>query len=132
MSATCPEDGAELGRIRDGYPALANWIARDPDGDTYVFRKFDRLAARNILHLQARLIDPEHDIDEIDEQARNSNDSNSELSSRRWETLMEQATIPNRPEAMRLVKLDELNGLLKNYCKLYIRPCPLQMYLSRG
>ena len=46
----------ELGQLRDGYPALAKWIARDPDNETLIFRRFDRLAARNILHLQAQLI----------------------------------------------------------------------------
>lgn len=36
----------ELGTHRDGYPALAAWISHDPDNETFIFRKFDRLAAK--------------------------------------------------------------------------------------
>jgi hypothetical protein len=117
MVATCKPNDVELGHVRDGYPALAEWIARDVDGDTYMFRKFDRLAARNILHLQARLVALEYEIDQLDEQARQCKDPNVKLSSRRWETLMEQAKIPDGLEEARVQKLDELKVLLKEYCK---------------
>jgi predicted nuclease with TOPRIM domain len=117
MAVTCQLNDVELGRVRDGYPALAEWIARDVDGDTYMFRKFDRLAARNILHLQARLVALEYEIDQLDEQARQSKDPNVKLSSRRWETLMEQAKIPDGLEEVRIQKLDELKVLLREYCK---------------
>jgi hypothetical protein len=33
MSAMPEQEDIELGAIRDGYPALANWIARDPDNE---------------------------------------------------------------------------------------------------
>ncbi|KAJ5965584.1 hypothetical protein N7481_012298 [Penicillium waksmanii] len=61
---------AELGNVRDGYPTLASWIGRDPDGETLVFRRFRRLSARNLLHLQSGLIQLEQEIDELDEEAR--------------------------------------------------------------
>lgn len=81
----------ELGRLRDGYPALGAWVARDPDDESFVFRKFDRLGARNILHLQGRLIALENEIDRLDEDARQSDDFEARQSSRRWETLMKNA-----------------------------------------
>lgn len=38
-------------RNRNGFPAVAAWIARDLDNETFIFRKFDELTARNLLHL---------------------------------------------------------------------------------
>ncbi|PVH93843.1 hypothetical protein DM02DRAFT_603402 [Periconia macrospinosa] len=111
----------ELGQVRDGYPALAAWIARDPDGEAFVFRKFDRLAARNILHLQSRLIALENDIDQLDEEARRTGDSETKQSLRRWETLMKHAENPNRPEKKRVAKLDELKDVLKEYYETLLR-----------
>jgi hypothetical protein len=118
------EVDVELGQLRDGYPALAKWIAQDPDNETLIFRRFDRLAARNILHLQAQLIALEHEIDELDEAARTSADFDARQSSRRWETLMKHATAPdaNRPEKKRVEKFTELNILLKEYCEHPVTP----------
>lgn len=116
--ATSPDNGhIELGTIRDGYPALAAWIARDPDNEAFVFRKFGRLGARNILHLQSQLIAIEHEIDQLDEEARRSHDLDVRQSSRRWETLIEHAGDANRPEHRRVKKLNELQALLREYCK---------------
>lgn len=55
-------------RGRLGYPSLAAWIAHDPDSETYIFRKFDRLSARNLLNLQYELIELEAKIDSLDEE----------------------------------------------------------------
>lgn len=116
--ATPPRhDDIELGAIRDGYPALAAWIARDPDNEAFVFRKFGRLGARNILHLQSQLIAIEHEVDQLDGEARRSNDLETRQSSRRWETLMEHAGDANRPEHKRVEKLNELRTLLREYCR---------------
>jgi hypothetical protein len=125
MSEMSQKFEVELGHLRDGYPALASWIARDPDNETLIFRRFDRLAARNILHLQAQLIALEHEIDELDEVARTSADFEARQSSRRWETLMKHAAAPedaNRPEKKRVEKLTELNILLREYCGHTVTP----------
>lgn len=117
METSPKSPNVELGHVRDGYPALASWIARDPDNETFVFRKFDRLAARNILHLQSKLIALEREIDQLDEQARASDDFEERQSLRRWETLMMNASDSQRPERKRVEKLDELKGLLREYRK---------------
>ncbi|KAF1849761.1 uncharacterized protein K460DRAFT_399873 [Cucurbitaria berberidis CBS 394.84] len=112
------EEEIELGVLRDGYPALADWIARDPDNETFVFRKFDRLAARNILHLQAQLTALEREIEQLDETARHSPESNVRQSLRRYETLINRANDaanPGSPESRLITKLKELKELLKDY-----------------
>ncbi|KAF1956893.1 hypothetical protein CC80DRAFT_444140 [Byssothecium circinans] len=66
-------------RLRSGYPSLAAWIARDPDNETYVFRKFDRLSARNLLNLQNELMDLESKIDSMDQEMLSVGGSNPVL-----------------------------------------------------
>jgi hypothetical protein len=106
----------ELGKLRDGYPSLASWIARDHDSETLIFRKFDRLAARNILGLQAQLTSLEHEIDQLDEEARRSSDFEARQSLRRWKTLTKLAEDATRSEKKTVEKLNELKSLLKEYC----------------
>jgi hypothetical protein len=109
MASAAPR--IELGHLRDGYPALTARISQDPDSETFVFRRFDRLAARSILHLQAHLTSLEQDLDAFDDEARRSADEKPRQSSRRWETLMTYEPAKNRVE-----KLEELRLVLEDYC----------------
>lgn len=106
----------DLGDARDGYPALASWISRDPDSETYVFRKFNCLIARIILHHQCQLIALEKEIDELDQEARRS-DLDAQEASKIYETLIDLAKDPNRIERKRVEKLDEAKRLLTEYRK---------------
>ncbi|KAK4073087.1 hypothetical protein Purlil1_13136 [Purpureocillium lilacinum] len=38
-----------------GFPLLAGRMALGPDYETFIFRRYDRLSARNLLHLESRL-----------------------------------------------------------------------------
>jgi hypothetical protein len=110
----------ELGQLRDGYPALASWIAQDPDNETFIFRKFDKLAARNILHLQAQLFAIERELEDLDDDLRRSNDLEALQSLRRWETLVEHGRDPNKTESKLVQKLQDLKALLKEYCAFFV------------
>ncbi|OAL46763.1 hypothetical protein IQ07DRAFT_545756 [Pyrenochaeta sp. DS3sAY3a] len=105
----------ELSVLRDGYPALAAWVARDPDRETFVCRKFSQLAARNILHLQAELIALEHEIKQQDEEARRSTDFQTRQASRRWETLLKGAATADSLAWKRVESLKRLKTLLREY-----------------
>jgi hypothetical protein len=85
MNCPKPESDVEIGRVRDGYPSVARWIAQDPDDDPLLFRRFGRHSARILLHLQCRLVALEKEIDELDEQARTSEDLDTRRSLQRWE-----------------------------------------------
>jgi hypothetical protein len=50
----------------EGYPSLADFIASDEDRSTYIFKRFDRLAVRNLLHLQSKLAALQARQDELD------------------------------------------------------------------
>jgi hypothetical protein len=117
MSLLSTSPDIEVGRLRDGYPTLSAWIARDPDNETFVFRKFDRMSARNLLHMQSQMVALEHEIDALDEAARRSPDAMARQSSRRFETLVEMAKDASRPEKLRVEKLAELKIKIKDYRK---------------
>ncbi|KAI9686991.1 MAG: hypothetical protein M1822_002744 [Bathelium mastoideum] len=111
----------ELSYLRAGYPSLAAWIARDPDHEAFVFRRFDRLAARNLLHLQSRLITVELEIDQLDEEARLNSDYEARQSSRRWETLVRRAEEGKELEKKRLAKGEELEARIREYHDALLR-----------
>ena len=53
-----------------GFPLVAAFIAADKDKTATIYRRFDRLAARNLLYLQGRLVQLEaiqdrHDADDL-------------------------------------------------------------------
>ena len=105
---------------RDGYPALARWIASDQDYEGFVFRRFDRLSARNLLNLQSRLLALEKAINELDSESRQQRDTGL----RRWETVVEGASAANddagqNPELQkkRLRLYDELEDVTQRYRK---------------
>jgi hypothetical protein len=115
MSPSTVDNAVELGHVRDGYPALAAWIACDPDNESFVFRKFDRLSARNLLHFQSQLTQLEREIDELDDAARKSADGTQRETLRRWEDFLELAKDSTRPERRRMKKVDELRVVVKEY-----------------
>jgi len=52
---------AELARVKpiNGFPRVADKIASDPDKTTTIYRRFDRLSARNLLFLEAEIAELE-------------------------------------------------------------------------
>ncbi|USP73078.1 hypothetical protein yc1106_00352 [Curvularia clavata] len=102
-------------RNRDGYPTLARWIARDPDGETFVFRKFDQLAARYALHLQARITSLEAEIEGQDRIARNHAEYEVRQGSKSWEMLSERAKAVDSFEEKRVNSIEEMGELVQKY-----------------
>ncbi|KAL3490637.1 hypothetical protein BJX62DRAFT_251850 [Aspergillus germanicus] len=102
----------EEGRIRDGYPALSSWLSRDPDDEGFIFRRFSRLSARNLLNLQSQLISIEKELEDLDRESRQTQD----VGLRRWETFENQLKDASNKLAQRRKKLyDELEDKMKNY-----------------
>jgi hypothetical protein len=109
----------------DGHPALADFLAQDPDHETYVFRKFKRLAVRNVLYLQGELTALEEEVETLEREATKSDDPEVHLSMRSWKTLDENARRPGGEKSLecRLKQLHgSLDGKLKTYCSLSFCP----------
>jgi hypothetical protein len=102
---------------QDGYPSLADFIAQDPDHETFVFRRFKSLSARNILNLQGELIALEDDIAALECEAADSVDPELHLSMRSWAVFHENSrnnirTLEQRQKAL----ASALEVKLKKYC----------------
>lgn len=74
-----------------GYPAIAKFIAQDPDHETFVFRRFDELTARNLLNLQSQLLVLQEDLASVDKEANSGRDPDLSLSMRSWRVMEEKA-----------------------------------------
>lgn len=116
---TIPMTAVNTEPYRDGYPAVAAWISRDPDHETYVFRRFDRLSARTLLYLQSELTDLEAKLEAFDRETTASNDMELKQSARKWETFAAnvERRRPQEIERMRLVQNIEVK--LKKYREFY-------------
>ncbi|KAF2689348.1 hypothetical protein K458DRAFT_439699 [Lentithecium fluviatile CBS 122367] len=118
MTTTTQAPDIELGTLRDGYPALAKWIAQDPDDDPLVFRRFGRQSARSLLHLQCRLVALVAELDALDEEARSAKDVETRRSLQRWETLIANAKTDESVEDRLVKKQDEFETLLEKYYRM--------------
>lgn len=102
----------------NGYPALADFIAQDADHETYVFRKFKRLAVRNVLHLQGELLQLEAETEALEREAAASTDIEVPLSMRCWAIRDENARAPDRDLERKLKESAEaVDVKLKKYCQ---------------
>lgn len=63
-----PEDGRVEIQFVNGYASLAAFIASDADKSTAIYRRFDRLSARNLLFLQSELEELQALQDKYDEE----------------------------------------------------------------
>jgi hypothetical protein len=99
----------------DGFAAVSAFIARDPDHETYVFRKFKRLTARTLLHLQSELVDLEYQLDELDHEAENSKDKDLRRSMRNWEVFKSNAATRDKVEGRRKRLFDGIEATLRKY-----------------
>ena len=117
MQRSIVED-VEKGSINDrtnGYASLASFIARDPDNETYIYRKFDELSARNLLYLQSELLYLEVRLKRLDDEVRGSDDPDMHDAARTWEEFTRQLELgdPKAKEKMDLII--KLRSKIKEY-----------------
>lgn len=51
----------------DGYRLFSDFISSDPLRSTTIFRRFDRLAIRNLLYLESELASLERELERLDD-----------------------------------------------------------------
>lgn len=96
----------------DGFPSLAAFIASDRDGTTAIYKRFNRLAARNLLALQSELAEIEAKLDRLDEEDKWNPEAMQSL--RNWQKYKERAGCG--PERMELMV--QLKTAMKEYSKM--------------
>lgn len=77
-SNTSPQDvelagGPQQGVAREprplrGFPSLAAFMSENSCSESFIFQRFDRLAARNLLYLQSELAEFQKKMDDLDRQ----------------------------------------------------------------
>lgn len=97
-----------------GYTAAASWLARN---EPFIFRKFDRLAAFNLLCLQSEILELEQKLDAIHASTLSSEDMELKDTASTWETLIVQCESANVPSyaAERMSLIEDLRNKLKHY-----------------
>lgn len=93
----------------DGFPSLANFIASDSDGTSTIFKRFNRLAARNLLNLQSELAELEARLDDFDDKDRENRDSLQSL--RNWRDFKDR----NDEDSERRKLLQDIQKTVKEY-----------------
>ncbi|KAM5344699.1 hypothetical protein ACJ41O_010561 [Fusarium nematophilum] len=93
----------------DGFPSLAHFIASDRDRTSAIFKRFNRLAARNLLTLQSELAELEATLDEYDQQDQRTREASQSL--RNWEDYKAR----NGTNSDRRILLGKIKTTLKDY-----------------
>lgn len=117
----CPdvEDGGIQVHHLKGYPSLAAFIASDKDKSTAIYRRFDRLSARNLLRFQSELAELEAQQDALDEEDFHATTEEKGILGS-WIVFSEKAAEPgNIRERERMELAREIREKLKEYRKNY-------------
>jgi hypothetical protein len=100
---------------KEGFADVARWIALDPDNETFIYRKFDELAARNLLYLQAEILVLEKELNKLDINDANSDDMDLRDAIRTWEALTQRYDNNNEEARVRMNLIVKIREKLKEY-----------------
>ena len=116
---TSPSEKHQL--LARGFPSLSYFVASDPDDGAFVFRRFDRLSARNLLFLQSEIAELEaeqHHLDDEDAAPRSFEESASRQD---WAVFVDRANDVTSPfhnkERRRMELAKRIRKKLKEYSK---------------
>ncbi|KIV85583.1 hypothetical protein PV11_01261 [Exophiala sideris] len=108
-----------------GFADVASFLADDKEHSSSIYRRYERLAARNLLYLQAELRELELELEELD---RDDTDARSDvadmLAAMDWQDAPDSATednSPNEKEARRKKLIFKLRGKIKESQKAVLR-----------
>jgi hypothetical protein len=66
LSSGSQQDGTTGQRPLRGFPSLAAFMSSNSNSETFIFKRFDKLAARNLLYLQSELAYLQDKLDDFD------------------------------------------------------------------
>jgi hypothetical protein len=112
-----PDPDLELGRAPrnfiNGFPSVAAFIASDPDHSFFIYNAFHRLSSRNLLYLEAEILDLQKQQDDLD--FRDSRrDPDVQQCLRSW-TKLRTSGDPDQVKRMELI--EKIREKLKEYRK---------------
>lgn len=104
--------------MKTGFPELARRLAIHPDYEAFIFRKFDKLSAQTLLHLESKLTYLEWKLGQADRQATDSQDNEMLRSIRVWEAFEDNAEDKARPDHAHMKIAEHIIETLKEYRKI--------------
>jgi hypothetical protein len=112
-----PDPDLELGQAPrnfiNGFPSVAAFIASDPDNSFFIYNAFHRLSSRNLLYLEAEILDLQKQQDDLD--FRDSRrDPDVQQCFRSW-TKLRTSGDPDQVKRMELI--EKIREKLKEYRK---------------
>ena len=100
----------------NGFASVAAFIAKDPDNTSTIYRRFDRLTARNLLYLQSKLQNLEATLDELDNEDLRTDDVESKKAATSWEDFEQLAKTEGRErEKKRMEVAEQIEIAIKKY-----------------
>ena len=101
----------------NGFASVAAFIAKDPDNTSTIYRRFDRLTARNLLYLQSKLQNLEATQDQLDEEDLRTDDVESKRAATSWEDFERLAKTQGREERerKRMEVAEQIEIAIKKY-----------------
>lgn len=117
MSQTFDVELAVLDKVYpNGFATVAAFIAKDPDNTSTIYRRFDRLTARNLLYLQSRLQNLEATLDQLDDEDFRTDDEESKRAATSWEDFERLAKDESRGrEKKRMEVAEQIEIAIKKY-----------------
>lgn len=107
---------------KEGFAHVARWISLDPDGEPFIFRKFNELAAQNLLYIQAEMLYLEQQLRCLDAKDANSEDMERKDTARTWETFTRQYGAGDVDASLRMALIKDLRSKTREY-RGYPEPC---------
>ncbi len=100
----------------NGFASVAAFIAKDSDNTSTIYRRFDRLAARNLLYLQSKLQSLEATQDQLDDEDLRADDVESKKAATSWEDFERLAKTEGRErEKKRMEVAEQIEIAIKKY-----------------
>ncbi|KAL4866928.1 hypothetical protein BDV12DRAFT_210217 [Aspergillus spectabilis] len=102
---------------REGFAELSRWIALEHDNETYIYRRFRGLSARNLTYMQCEMLLLEKRLHELDEaDADSDEDINVKDEARTWETFINRyESGTNQKARLRMELVTQLRCKIKEY-----------------
>lgn len=110
-----------------GFPGLAKQIAQDPDQETFVFRKFNRLTAWSLVCQENELASLEDELGNLEHEL--FSDPNAVESATMWTHFEQKARDSSTPERRIMDLTHKISAKLTQYRKSH--PCAWRPYTEK-
>jgi len=104
----------------DGFPSFSQFIASDPDYSTLVFKRFHKLAMRNLLYLQSELAELQARQEQYDaeDQSIEHGDLQTKECAMNWEKFRDASRqLGNEKQKKRMELVSDIRAKMKEYSK---------------